>query len=160
MEVGDSQLSAPKPGYGTLGLRHSSFRLTLTGLSPSMAGLSRPLQLRRRGGAGPITLHLPRVIPARFGLDFSPFARCYSGNPCWFLFLPLLRCFRSGGSRSLPGAPRLRRAVVGSPIRESQVLQLHTLTLGPFAADRALLQRSSRAILQTAWHVGPLAVSV
>ncbi len=71
-----------------------------------MAGLSRPLQLRRLGGAGPITLHLPRVIPVRFGLDSSPFARCYSGNPIWFLFLPLLRCFRSGGSRSLRGAPQ------------------------------------------------------
>ena len=89
-----------------------------------------------------------------FGLDSSLFARCYSGNPVWFLFLPLLRCFRSGGSRSLPGAPRLRRTVVGSPIQESPVLKLHTLTRGPIAAGRALPRRSSRAIPQTAWHVG------
>ena len=45
--------------------------------------------------------------------------------------------------------------MVGSPIQESPVLKLHALTRGSFAACRALLQRSSLAILQTAWHVGP-----
>ena len=70
MEVGDSQLPAPKPGYGTLGLRRSSFRLTLTGLSPSMAGLSRPLQLRRRGGSRAHNPTSPMSYPhgIRFGL--------------------------------------------------------------------------------------------
>ena len=42
-----------------------------------------------------------------FGLGCAPFARRYSGHPIWFLFLPLLRCFRSGGSRSRKGAPRV-----------------------------------------------------
>ncbi len=30
-------------------------------------------------------------------LSFSRFARSYSGNPGWFLFLPLLICLNSGG---------------------------------------------------------------
>ena len=38
-------------------------------------------------------------------MSCAPFPRRYSGHPNWFLFLPLLRCFSSGGSRSLPGAP-------------------------------------------------------
>ena len=33
-----------------------------------------------------------------FGLASSTFARHYSRNLVWFLFLPLLRCFSSGGS--------------------------------------------------------------
>ena len=37
-----------------------------------------------------------RIAP--FGLAFSPFARHYSGNLGWFLFLVLLRCFSSDGS--------------------------------------------------------------
>ncbi len=43
-----------------------------------------------------------------FGLASSPFARCYSGNHCCFLFLPVLRCFSSRRSRSGfdPGAMR------------------------------------------------------
>jgi hypothetical protein len=81
-----------------------SFRLTLTGLSPSLAGLSRPLQLRQRGGSRAHNPTSPMDFSMEFGLDSSPFARCYSGNPSWFLFLPLLRCFRSGGSRSQKGS--------------------------------------------------------
>ena len=37
-----------------------------------------------------------RIAPP--GLAFSPFARHYSGNLGWFLFLVLLRCFSSDGS--------------------------------------------------------------
>ena len=36
----------------------------------------------------------------KLGLASFPFARRYSGNRCFFLFLPLLRCFSS--RRSLP----------------------------------------------------------
>jgi len=107
LEVGDSQLPAPKPGYGTLGLQPNSFRLTPTGLSPSLAGHSRPLRFNRRRGGRAHNSTSPKGFPSGFGLDSSLFARRYSGNPSWFLFLPLLRCFRSGGSHSLPGALRL-----------------------------------------------------
>ena len=105
LEVGDSQLPAPKSGYGTLGYQLSSTRLVLTGLSPSMAGRSRPLQLRRGGGSWTHNTTFPAGFPVRFGLDFSPFARRYLGNPSWFLFLPLLRCFRSEGFCSRRSTP-------------------------------------------------------
>ena len=36
------------------------------------------------------------------GLASSTFARHYSQNLVWFLFLPLLRCFSSGGSPRIP----------------------------------------------------------
>ena len=107
MEVGASQLPTAKPSRGTLGHRPFPFRVTPTGLSPSAAGPSSPLRLPRRGGGrAPTTPHLPQVIPRGFGLGSPPFGRPYSGDPCWFLFLPLLRCFRSGGSHSvLPYSP-------------------------------------------------------
>lgn len=36
-----------------------------------------------------------------YGLGYSPFARRYSGNLNWFIFLRLLRCFSSAGVASL-----------------------------------------------------------
>ena len=39
---------------------------------------------------------------ASHGLASFPFARHYSGNLGWFLFLALLRCFSSGGSPRIP----------------------------------------------------------
>ena len=39
---------------------------------------------------------------ATVGLASSAFARHYSRNLVWFLFLPLLRCFSSGGSPCIP----------------------------------------------------------
>ena len=39
---------------------------------------------------------------ASSGLASFPFARHYSGNLGWFLFLALLRCFSSGGSPHIP----------------------------------------------------------
>ena len=65
-----------------------------TGLSPSAAGLSRPLRLQ----------FLHRVMPvlnpaevALCGLGSFPFARRYSENRFFFLFLGVLRCFSSPG---------------------------------------------------------------
>ena len=113
MEVGDSQLPAPKPGYSTLGHRLNSFRLTPTGLSPSMAGHSRPLRLNWRGGSrahNPTSLAgFPAGSVWTVPLSVAP----TKGIPFWFLFLPLLRCFRSGGSRSLPGAPQTPEGACG-----------------------------------------------
>ena len=65
----------------------------------------------------------------------SPFGRPYSGNPCWFLLLPLLRCFRWGGSRSVlptrgfPSATGFSPAA-GGPIRRSPDQSLHAATRG------------------------------
>ena len=59
-----------------------------TGLSPSLAGLSRPFvwDYSARGARNPGT---------NPGLGSSDFARRYSRNRCLFLFLQVLRCFSS-----------------------------------------------------------------
>ena len=44
----------------------------------------------------PYAVHTPRCT--HHGLGSFPFARRYSGNRCFFLFLRLLRCFSSPGS--------------------------------------------------------------
>ena len=64
-----------------------------TGLSPPVAGLSRTV---------PLTSLLTSAVRTpectHSGLGSSRFARRYSGNRCFFLFLRLLRCFSSAGS--------------------------------------------------------------
>ena len=49
----------------------------------------------------PYTVHNPKSI-STLGLASSAFARHYSRNLVWFLFLSLLRCFSSGGSLYIP----------------------------------------------------------
>src|SRR5512138_3241710 len=58
------------------------------------------------------------------------------------------------------GFPLRKGAFLGSPIQVSSVRRLRAPTRGGIAACRALLRLSSRAILQTAWHVRALVVSV
>ena len=64
-----------------------------TGLSPSPAGLSRTVWL-----ASGITCAVRTPVCTHTGLGSSGFARRYSRNRCFFLFLRLLRCFSSPGS--------------------------------------------------------------
>ena len=71
-----------------------SLLISCTGLSPSLTGLPRPFHYH--------TSHLLRSITperTRSGLGSFHFARRYFGNRVFFLFLALLRCFSSGGSR-------------------------------------------------------------
>ena len=117
--------------YGAITLYGGAFQPTSA--SPSGARL------------GPNNPTSPTGFPAGFGLGSPPFGRPYSGDPCWFLFLPLLRCFRSGGSHSvLPwatpkGFPSVMAssAMTGSPIRRSRVRRLRAPTPGisPLAAS-------------------------
>ena len=61
-------------------------------------GLSHTLRLHLKvvcRGPNPICI-------STHGLASSAFARHYSRNLVWFLFLPLLRCFSSGGSPRIP----------------------------------------------------------
>ena len=64
-----------------------------TGLSPSPAGFPKAIPL-------PSSAFFAVLTPGRMrpGLGSSHFARRYSGNRCFFLFLRLLRCFSSPGS--------------------------------------------------------------
>ena len=58
----------------------------------------------------PQSLTLSRTTPIQqrlrawhcMGLGYSPFARRYLGNLCWFLFLEVLRCFSSLGYLPYP----------------------------------------------------------
>ena len=169
MEVDGSQIPAPKPGYGTLGHRPNSTRLTPTGLSPSTAGRSRPLQLHRGGGGRARNTTSPIGFPIGFSLDSPPFARRYSGDPCWFPFLPLLRCFRSGGSRSLLGsiAETVEASAIGGPIRGSPDLRLHAPSRGlsqlaaPFFGAQAepstrRRRRAGSTRVRRMFNVGPM----
>ena len=49
----------------------------------------------------PTSAPQPRTGFRQSGLGYSPFARRYSGNRVFFLFLEVLRCFSSPGSRTL-----------------------------------------------------------
>ena len=122
-------------------------RFSLTGLSPSLAGLSRTVLL---------TLFVTSAVrtPActHTGLGSSVFARRYSQNryiffpkkenSFFFLFLRLLRCFSSPGSLRIPmdsvyGDGGLLRRV--SPFRHLRVTGYLLLT----AAFRSLSRLSS-----------------
>ena len=70
---------------------------SLTGLSPSPAGLSISVLLTRK-----VTYAVLTPECTHSGLGSFPFARRYSGNRCFFLFLRVLRCFSSPGSLCTP----------------------------------------------------------
>ena len=65
-----------------------------TRLSRFLAGLPRPFSYQLQINYAVLT---PKDKSS--GLGSFPFARRYSGNRCFFLFLPVLRCF---SSRSAP----------------------------------------------------------
>ena len=64
-----------------------------TRLSLSLAGFPKTVLLTSNSLMQSITLQCTHRSLGSF-----PFARRYSGNRCFFLFLALLRCFSSGGS--------------------------------------------------------------
>ena len=146
----------PHPNQGTVVWDSGSTLsgLYLGGCHPLWRVISGHFSLTSEEAARPLTLHLPLVSQWDSVWTFPVSLAATRGIPFWFLFLPLLRCFRSGGYRSV------REHYLGSPIQVSPVLRLHAPTRGGIAACRALLRLSSRAILQTAWHVRALVVSV
>ena len=92
---------------------------SLTGLSPSPAGLPRAILLGRQ------VINAVRTPGCSHpGLGSSGFARRYSRNHSYFLFLRLLRCFSSPGSLphtmdSCTGDGGLPRRV--SPFRDPRI---------------------------------------
>ena len=71
--------------------------LSNTRLSLSLAGFPKTLLLASDSLMQSITPERTRS-----GLGSFPFARRYSGNRCFFLFLRVLRCFSSPGSLHTP----------------------------------------------------------
>ena len=119
-------LRDPDPCLGALRLR---------GYHPLRRGIPAHFGFGPRGAVGPYNPTSPVGFPTGFGLGSPPFGRPYSGDPCWFLFLPLLRCFRWGGSHSvLPyaGFPSVAgySPATGGPIRRSRDQRLHAPTPG------------------------------
>ena len=126
--------------------------LRLRGYHPLRRGIPAHFGFPGEGAAGPCNTTSPTGFPVGFGLGSPPFGRPYSGDPCWFLLLPLLRCFRSGGSHSVLPPPHRgdgfpsatgSSPVAGSPIRGSRVPRLPAPTPGlsqlatPFLGARA-----------------------
>ena len=70
-----------------------SVRTSCTGLSPSLAGFPKTFLLSFQIRSA---VRTPECTHS--GLGSSAFARRYSRNRCFFLFLRLLRCFSSPGS--------------------------------------------------------------
>lgn len=144
----------PHQNHGTVvwDSRSTLSGLRLRGFHPLWQTISSHFNLASEEEARPLTLHLPNISVWDSVWTIPISLAATKGIPCWFLFLPLLRCFRSGGYRSVWEhlAPKSQ---MGSPIQASPVLRLHAPTRGGIAACRALRQLSSRAILQTAWHV-------
>ncbi len=69
--------------------------LACTRLSLFIAGLPIPFHFALMYH---IVVLQPQLCRNMTGLVYFPFARHYSGNHCYFLFLCLLRCFSSAGS--------------------------------------------------------------
>ena len=69
------------------------FRFRIRGSHPLRPAFPKPFSWLPGHSCSP----LPRRA-SRPGLGSSPFARRYSGNRCFFLFLRVLRCFSSPGS--------------------------------------------------------------
>jgi hypothetical protein len=124
----------------------------LRGSHPLWRAFSGHFNFASEEEARPLTLHLPHISVRDSVWTVPGSLAATKGIPCWFLFLPLLRCFRSGSARSVKEQQTLA-SLMRSLIRVSSVLRLRALTRGGIAACRALLRLSSRAILQIAWHV-------
>ena len=130
MEVGDFHLLILKPRYDTQGLRPISFQLAPKGLSPSLAGLSRPLWLSRREGGRAHTPHSPRVSPRSLVWTF-PLSLRLIRESLLVSFPPLIKMFQFGGFPLLTehhGSPK--GSAVGGPIEASTDLRLHAPTRG------------------------------
>ena len=127
----------PHPNQGTVVWDSSSTLsgLCLRGCHPLWRAFSGHFSLASEEEAGPVTLHLPQVSLWDSVWTFPVSLAATRGIPFWFLFLPLLRCFRSGGARSVKEHPT-PKSRMRSLIRVSPVLWLHAPTRGvsPLAA--------------------------
>ena len=146
MEAGSSRLPTAKPSRGTLVPGGSPPRFSLRGCHPLRRAV--PGHFGYRGsapwGSKPQPGTQQPLIPPRLSREGLVWALPLSvaptqGIPWWFLLLPLLRCFRSGGSRPVLPSPTRRDGfpdatgsspVAGGPIRRSRVQRLPAPTPG------------------------------
>ena len=143
----------PHQSHGTVVWDSSSTLsgLRLRGCHPLWRAISGYFSFTREEEAGPLTLHLPHISMRDSVWTVPSSLAATKGIPCLVSFPPPTKMLPFGGFPLREGAPISR--LVRSLIRVSSVLRLLALTRGGIAACRALLRLSSRAILQTAWHV-------
>ena len=108
-----------------------------TGLSPSLAGFPKAVLLPF---SVTFAVHTPQRT--RHGLGSSGFARRYSRNRCFFLFLRLLRCFSSPGSLPCVMDSRMDTQVFPVWVSPFRHLRINGHVLLP-AAFRSLSRLSS-----------------
>lgn len=143
----------PHQNHGTVvwDSRSALSDLCLRGCHPLWRAFSGYFSLVSEEEARPLTLHLPHISVWDSVWTVPSSLAATKGIPCLVSFPPPTKMLPFGGFPLRKGAPILR--LVRSLIRVSSVLRLLALTRGGIAACRALLRLSSRAILQTAWHV-------
>ena len=134
--------------------------LSLTGPLPFIARLSSPLQLDSCIIVVKVVLHaIDPTTPMlqrhnawhNTGLGYSRFARRYSGNRFFFLFLRLLRCFSSPGSP--PAAMNSLQSTTPYRSRLWWVSPFgHPRVKARLAARRGLSQPTTSFI--ASWHLG------
>ena len=112
-----------------------SLDISVTGLSPSLAGFPKTVLLCPQMN---YAVRTPKCTHS--GLASFPFARRYLGNRCFFLFLRLLRCFSSPGSP--PYVMDSRMDDTGLPYRVS-----------PFRNPRMITGMCPSPRLIAAYHV-------
>ena len=95
--------------------------VSCTGLSPSLAGFPKTIPLQSE-----VNFAVRTPWCTHHGLGSAGFARRYSRNRCFFLFLRLLRCFSSPGSLHMTIYSSYGDSALplpGFPIRISAVLR-------------------------------------
>ena len=117
------------------------FSISCTRLSLSLAGFPKTVPL----SSGSL---MQVLTPDYSGLGSYPFARHYSGNRCFFLFLWVLRCFSS--PRSLPYVMNWRMDDRGllcrvSPFRNLRVTGYLLLTVAYRSLSRLSSALSAKA---------------
>ena len=127
-------------------------RLRVRGSHPLWLAFPKPFPCPRRG----IVRSEPRRA-ARAGLGPSHFARRYSGNRCFFLFLRLLRCFSSPGSP--PCAMDSRRDTQALPVWVPPFRHLRIDGYLPLPAAFRSLSRLSSALSAKASALCPFCLT-
>ena len=161
MDAGATQLPTAIPSRGThprgrapLGFPYGAVTLYGPGLPPEF-GYRGSGPSPRRGAAGHPPLISPRLSRGELVWATPLSVAPTRGIPWWFLFLPLLRCFRSGGSRGF--SPR--RGLFAPGRKSHSGIPGSTAACaspGLIAACHALRRRPSRAIQRAASAPLPL----
>ena len=118
-------------------------QVSITRLSLSLAGFPKTILLPYRSL---MAVRTPACTHA--GLGSFPFARRYSGNRVFFLFLPVLRCFSSRGSLCMAmDSPCSDRGLLCrvSPFRNLRVYGYLLLTVAYRSLSRLSSALSAKA---------------